>query len=106
MVDARENSLEIRNSIVQSLKEKNVVVPAEFKEVFEHHLDVLIYRIQNNECTDYKDAAVEDQVTGEDLQIAQDILVPLFDRYNVKENRMEEVLLAIYIQLAKGEKTV
>lgn len=101
-----EETLKIRQSIIEQLKERELEIPSEYKEVFEHHLDVLIYRLQNNECINYEDSAVEDQVSPEDLSMAKDILVPLFAQYKVPENKMEEVLLAIYIQLAKGERKI
>lgn len=103
--DSGNDALQTKKNILKQLQTYNLEIPSTFQEVFDHHLDILIYRMENNECTNYQDDAVESQVDAEDLQIARNILLPLFEKYQIHENHMEEVLLAIYIKLAKGEKT-
>lgn len=106
MNDTTVDSKSIQNDILKRLEEQHVIMPNAFREVFEHHLDVLAYRILHDECVTYEDNTMANQVLSENVKLAQDILKPVFAKYQVVENHMEELLLAIYIQMAKGEMNV
>ncbi|MBR0138212.1 MAG: PRD domain-containing protein [Erysipelotrichaceae bacterium] len=87
--------------ILSQLQANGVEVRPEYETVFKSHLDVLVYRLQNNECATIDDMSFLNQVEGEYIDLAHRILDPLFEKYDVKMNEVEIGLFAIYMKLFK-----
>ena len=89
--------------ILSKLQENGVAVKPEFEEVFNSHINVLSYRLQNNECVPADDLSFLEQIDADDLALGHQILDPLFEKYNVEMNELEIGLFAIYLKLFKEE---
>lgn len=96
-----ENMESIREYILNSLNERGICVPEEYREVFENHITVLADRISNNECVNIDVTEMENELKEENLQLAQEVLEPVFTKFNIEDRKAETALLALYINIAK-----
>ncbi|MBQ1477275.1 MAG: PRD domain-containing protein [Erysipelotrichaceae bacterium] len=92
----------VQEYIDHSLAEKDIVVPEEFRPVFENHVNVLSRRLENDECVNEDPSELEKQLSTDSIETSKEILKPLFLQFGVEENRSEIALFALYINLAKG----
>ena len=86
--------------IYDSLRDKGITINPQYESVFSSHVDVLIKRLKNNECVHYEDRSFLEQIPNECIEIAREILNPLFGKYNDEVNETEIGLFAIYIKLS------
>lgn len=93
---------DIRDYLASSLKERGIIIPEEYKDVFENHVTVLSERISKNECVDIDVTDMVSQLKEDSIRTAEEILGPLYKQFNVKESQTENALFALYIDLAKG----
>lgn len=93
--------MEIKQYINDCLKQKEIIIPEEYRKVFDNHVTVLSERILNDECVDIDVTEMEKEFSEDSKAVAAEILKPLFDKYNVKERKAETALFALYINLAK-----
>lgn len=85
--------------IYNKLKELDVTINPQYQMVFDSHVNVLLDRLKNNECVIYEDSSFVNELSKRSLDIAHQILEPLFEKYQVNENETEIGLFAIYINL-------
>lgn len=90
--------------IYDSLKKRKIKVNPQYATVFDSHIDVLIERLKNNECVNYDDCSFMNEIPERCVREANEILEPLFRKYNVKKNETEIGLFAIYIKLSEREE--
>lgn len=101
MEDVLADCRETRAYIEQFMKEQNIDMPRQYQEVFDHHLNVMIYRLQNNELVEMDDQSGNEQVSSECMRLSEQLMEPLFKKYSVEKNEVEITLVAIYFNLAK-----
>ena len=97
-------ALEVKDYLLNKLVENDVVIPDEYKDVFNNHIDVLAKRISENECVDVDVTEMEKELSKDSLSLAREILVPIFEKFKVSESKTEIALFALYINLAKKEE--
>ena len=85
--------------IYNKLKELGVTINPQYGMVFDSHINVLLYRLKNNECVYYEDSSFVNELSNRSMDIAHQILDPLFEKYHVYKNEIEIGLFAIYINL-------
>lgn len=92
---------DVKQYILDWFASNELVVPEYCSDAFENHLAQLAQRLENNEL-----ASEEDLMSDFDeniMEMSKGLLEPLFEKFNLSENKMEEMLIGIYIQLAKGD---
>lgn len=107
MIDAVGSAMdseETKMYIYHFLKKEKTQMPRQYQEVFDHHINVMIYRLQHDEKIDVDDSGIESQVSKRSLELAERMLEPLFKKYSIKRKELEIMLIAIYLDLAKEEK--
>lgn len=80
------------------LEKEKINIPDEIKLTFSNHVFVLLNRIKNNDCTTYSEIPTE-EISKISLEQSKNLLNPLFSKYGIEENKMEEILLAIYLEM-------
>jgi|GEM_PF-4069786 len=101
--ELQESDLEY---IHKFLKEKSIIIPEEYKDVFSNHVNVLIRRLKENQCAELQDLSILDQISVSSFELSEEMLEPLFKKYSVKPNKAEQALMAIYIEMSRKGGTV
>ncbi len=81
------------------LKDKKIVIPEENINTFWNHVIMLLERIQNKELINLEEEVPKKEIDENSLNLANELLEPLFLKYQVTEKNSENILLALYFSL-------
>lgn len=90
--------------IYDQLNIYDIEINPQYKTVFDSHITVLIDRLEHNECAKYDDMTFLNEIPQKCIDIAKQILLPLFSKYSVDVSDTEIGLFAIYINLSNKEE--
>jgi transcriptional regulatory protein LevR len=80
---------------------KGIYFNDQLKVGFYSHMVSFIRRLKNNELiVDANEESIVEQIKKENMDLAIELIKPLFQKYKVKDSYSEIVLIAIYIQTA------
>ncbi len=97
IADKREDLEYIDNLLGQH----DIEIKEPFLLPFINHLVMMLDRFKNGEVSDLADVS-SDEISAESRALAEELLGPLFKKYDV-QSETEEILIAIYFQSLKEE---
>ncbi len=85
------------NYIEKFLNERQLELPEAYGLPFANHVVMMVERIRNNECINME--STSDEIQPETVAVAEEMLQPLFQKYQIEKNESEIKLMAIYLTL-------
>ena len=102
--DAMTKNPEITDDIsyIEAFMNKHHIhFPEEYMVPFTNHICVLIERMQNNACThEGLEEGADFEISSEAIQYSEQMLDPLFQKYEIQRSESEIKLMAIYLVIA------
>ncbi|MFZ7132564.1 MAG: PRD domain-containing protein [Eubacteriales bacterium] len=86
------------------LREKDIYFEGNYEIGFYSHMISLIRRLEEGEEMSYIGDDVFNQIDEDSVNIAEEVLTPLFDKHHKNVDRSEILLVAIHIQTAKSNR--
>lgn len=112
IIEAMKKYLSLEESVIdgyradleyidQFLRKNKIWIPESFEAPFLNHILMLLQRLTKNDCASLENQEMIEEIDEFHLVLAKRMLQPLFEKYAVKPNRIEEALIAIYLQAAE-----
>lgn len=88
-----------------ALEKHAIEIPEKLVAPFYNHIAMLMIRLKGGNLTEsLLEPALEGEISPECRRIADEILLPVFEKYQAPYNETEVFLLAIYLQSAANSE--
>lgn len=87
--------------VARKLQQKHINFDGHYKIGFYSHMISLVRRLRNGEKVIEIAQEVMSELSQDSIEASEEVLAPLFIKYNVPVNRSEVLLVAIHIQATK-----